>query len=138
MMMNFCLLMMMNLFENKGIVITLFCFLFLRLRRVFEIAFFVEHAIGGTEHDEFSSAVELVANLLVLLALLEDEVGGQLIAFFQPFVFLRQLFRMVLGCSLPYPTGVSLSLAMPCCIKWLTTDCALCCDKRLLYSALPL
>lgn len=47
--------------------------------------------VGGAEHFELGAAVQLVAYLLMLPGLLEDEILGEHIVFLQPGIFLREL-----------------------------------------------
>ena len=51
----------------------------------------VEHLIGGTKNSKLGTAVQLVAYLLMLPGLLEDEILGEHIVFLQPRIFLREL-----------------------------------------------
>ena len=51
----------------------------------------VEHLIGGTKNSKLGTAVQLVAYLLMLLGLLEDEILREHIVFLQPRIFLREL-----------------------------------------------
>lgn len=53
--------------------------------------FLSKQFIGGAEHLELGTAVQLVAYLLMILGLLEDEFLGEHIVFLQPWIFLREL-----------------------------------------------
>ena len=53
--------------------------------------FLSKQFVGGAEHFELGTAVQLVAYLLMILGLLEDEFLGEHIVFLQPWIFLCEL-----------------------------------------------
>ena len=62
--------------------------LLLWFRWILQITLLIKDTVGGAEYDEFRATVELVADFLMLLRLFKDEICGQLVAFFQPWIFL--------------------------------------------------
>ena len=68
----------------------------LRLWRILQITLLIKHIIGGAEHNELGAAVDLVADFLMFLALLLDELLGKLIALLEPRIFLGQFLANLL------------------------------------------
>ena len=70
--------------------------LWLRLWRILQIALLIKHIVGGAKNNELGATVDLVANLLMLLALLQDKLLGKLIALLEPRIFLGEFLANLL------------------------------------------
>ena len=66
-------------------------FLLFGLRRILQISLLVEESVGSTQHDKLGASVQLVAYFLMLFGLLGDKLGGEHVAFLEPWIFLGHL-----------------------------------------------
>ena len=68
-----------DVFVAIGVCVVFFLF---RLRQILQLSVFIEHAVGGSQHDEFRSSVQLVADFLFLLVEFLYEFLGEHVTFF--------------------------------------------------------
>ena len=82
-------------FEIEAVAIGFFL-LWLWFRRILQVALLVKHIVCSAKYDELGAAVQLIADFLMLLALLEDKLLGEFVALLEPRIFLGQLLANLL------------------------------------------